>query len=155
MAPVARREARERALSLLYEAESKGVEPAAVLRDLPVPPDPFAAGLVAGVQAQHQRIDSLISSHSIGWVMDRMPAVDRALLRMATFELLSHSDVPTAVVISEAVDLATQYSTDESGRFVNGVLAAIAEVVRGDGTAAGQVAPGVATSPPAGDGAAP
>jgi len=82
-----------------------------------------------------ERIDSLISCYSIGWVMDRMPAVDRALLRMATYEILSHPDVPTAVVISEAVDLATQYSTDESGRFVNGVLAAIAAVVRGDGSA--------------------
>jgi N utilization substance protein B len=130
--PVARREARERALSLLYEAESKGVEPVALLDELPVPPDAFAAGLVSGVGLELGRIDSLISSHSIGWVMDRMPAVDRALLRMATFELLSHPDVPTAVVISEAVDLAAQYSTDESGRFVNGVLAAIAVVVRGD-----------------------
>ncbi len=137
MQPVARREARERALSLLYEAESKEVAPAVLLDELPVPPDAFAAGLVSGVGAEMERIDALISSHSIGWVLDRMPAVDRALLRLATYELLSHPDVPTAVVISEAVDLATQYSTDESGRFVNGVLAAIAVVVRGDGPAAG------------------
>jgi len=82
----------------------------------------------------------LISSHAIGWAMDRMPVVDRALLRMGTFELLAHGDVPTAVVISEAVDLATQYSTDESGRFVNGVLAAIAAEVRGESGDTGEVA---------------
>ena len=132
MLPVARREARERALSLLYEAESKGVSPEAVIAELPVKPDAFATGLVMGVGVEQARIDSLISSHAIGWAMDRMPVVDRALLRMGTYELLEHEDVPTAVIISEAVDLATQYSTDESGRFVNGVLAAIATDVRGE-----------------------
>jgi transcription antitermination protein NusB len=130
--PVARREARERALSLLYEAESKGVSPEVVIAELPVQPDAFATGLVIGVGSEQARIDSLISSHAIGWAMDRMPVVDRALLRMATYELLEHEDVPTAVVLSEAVDLAAQYSTDESGRFVNGVLAAIATDVRGE-----------------------
>jgi len=130
--PVARREARERALSLLYEAESKDVSPEAVIAELPVKPDAFATGLVMGVGVEQARIDSLISSHAIGWAMDRMPVVDRALLRMGTYELLEHEDVPTAVIISEAVDLATQYSTDESGRFVNGVLAAIATDVRGE-----------------------
>jgi transcription antitermination protein NusB len=118
-------------LSLLYEAESKGVPPEAVIAELPVQPDAFATDLVLGVGSQQERIDALISSHAIGWALDRMPVVDRALLRMGTFELLGHEDVPTAVVISEAVDLATQYSTDESGRFVNGVLAAIAVEVRG------------------------
>jgi transcription antitermination protein NusB len=128
--PSTRREARERALGLLYEAESKQVEPAAVLGDLPVPPDPFVADLIGGVQKEQARIDDLITAHAIGWTIDRMPAVDRALLRMATYELLARPDVPTGVVISEAVELATQYSTDESGRFVNGVLATIATVVR-------------------------
>ena len=75
-------------------------------------------------------IDDLISGHAIGWTVDRMPVVDRALLRMATFELMARPDVPTGVVISEAVELATQYSTDESGRFVNGMLATIAGVIR-------------------------
>jgi N utilization substance protein B len=130
-----RREARERALSLLYEAESKQAQPSAVLADLPVPPDPFVVELVSGVQSQQPRIDELIANHAIGWAVDRMPVVDRSLLRMATFELLARPDVPTGVVISEAVELATQYSTDESGRFVNGVLATIAAVVRGDGAA--------------------
>ena len=131
MLPVARREARERALSLLYEAESKGVAPSTVLSELPVAPDAFAVDLVRGVGDQLDRIDALIAAHSIGWAVDRMPVVDRALLRMGTYELLAHDDVPVPVVISEAVDLATQYSTDESGRFVNGVLATIAEEVRG------------------------
>ena len=142
MLPVARREARERALSLLYEADSKGVPPEAVIAELPVQPDAFATDLVLGVGSQRARIDSLISSHAIGWAVDRMPVVDRALLRMGTFELLAHGDVPTPVVISEAVDLATQYSTDESGRFVNGVLAAIAAEVRGEsGDTGGEAEP--------------
>jgi N utilization substance protein B len=125
-----RREARERALSLLYEADSKQVDPGAILDDLPVPPDPFVVDLVRGVQAEQARIDELISAHAIGWTMDRMPVVDRVLLRMATYELLDRPDIPTGAVISEAVDLAGQYSTDESGRFVNGVLATIAAIAR-------------------------
>lgn len=130
MLPPTRREARERALSLLYEAESKQVAPGDVLKDLPVEPDPFVTDVVAGVGRDLQRIDTLISAHAIGWELDRMPVVDRALLRMATYELIGRPDVPTAVVISEAVDLAAQYSTDDSGRFLNGVLAAIAAEVR-------------------------
>lgn len=130
MLPSTRREARERALSLLYEAESKQVKPAAVLGDLPVPPDPFVADLVGGVEREQDRIDRLIAAHAIDWTIDRMPAVDRALLRMATYELVARPDVPTGAVISEAVELATQYSTEDSGRFVNGVLATIAAVVR-------------------------
>jgi N utilization substance protein B len=125
-----RREARERALSLLYEAESKQVEPAAVLAELPVAPDPYVVDVVRGVGTQQSQIDELVANHAIGWTVDRMPAVDRALLRMATFELLSRPDVPTGVVISEAVELATRYSTEESGRFVNGMLATIATVAR-------------------------
>jgi N utilization substance protein B len=128
--PVARREARERALSLLYEAETKDKAPALVLDELPVPPDPFAADLVAGVGERLEVIDSLVAKHSIGWALDRMPALDRAILRMATYELLARPDVPTAVVLSEAVELAGSYSTDESGRFVNGVLSSIAAEVR-------------------------
>ena len=128
--PVARREARERALSLLYEAEAKGASPEAVLEDLPVRPDAFAADLVAGVGARAAEIDDIIARHAIGWALDRMPAIDRAVLRLATYELLARADVPTAVVLSEAVELATAYSTEESGRFVNGVLSAVAAEVR-------------------------
>jgi N utilization substance protein B len=128
-----RREARERALSLLYEAESKQVEPSEVLAELPVPPDPYVLDVVRGVEAQRARIDGLVAGHAIGWSVERMPVVDRALLRMATFELLARPDVPTGVIISEAVELATQYSTEESGRFVNGVLGTIATIVRPTG----------------------
>ena len=130
MPPVARREARERALSLLYEAESKSISPAEVLESLPVVPDAFAADLVMGVGSRSDEIDALIEKHSIGWALDRMPALDRAILRVATYELLARDDVPTAVVLSEAVELAGSYSTDESGRFVNGVLSAVATEVR-------------------------
>jgi N utilization substance protein B len=135
--PVARREARERALSLLYEAEAKGASPSQVLDELPVPPDAFTVALVKGVGADSAAIDELIQRHSIGWSLDRMPAIDRALLRMATFELMARSDVPTAVVLSEAVDLAGLYSTEESGRFVNGVLSAVAADVRPEAPSAG------------------
>lgn len=132
MVAATRREARERALSLLYEAESKDLDPVAVMGELPMDPDEYAAAVVRGVAGHQARIDELITGHAIGWTLDRMPVVDRAILRMATYELLERPDVPTAVVINEAVDLATQYSTDESGRFVNGVLAAIAGSVRAE-----------------------
>jgi N utilization substance protein B len=136
--PVAstRRQARERALSLLYEAEAKGVAPAEVLSGLPVEPAQFAADLVTGVGAHGDELDGYIRRFSKGWAIERMPALDRALLRMAVFELTHRPDVPTGAVLSEAVDLASRYSTEESGRFVNGVLGQIArEVRRGDGEA--------------------
>jgi N utilization substance protein B len=125
--------ARERALELLYEAESKGESPAAVVAGLPVPPDPYAAVLAQGVGEDLERVDSLISERARGWRLSRMPAVDRALLRMAVWELVHRPDVPVAVVINEAVELAKQYSTEESGRFVNGVLSRIALDVRPEG----------------------
>lgn len=128
-----RREARERALSLLYEAEAKDLDMAQVIGELPLAPDEFVVDVVQGVEANQPRIDELISAHAIGWTLDRMPVIDRAILRLATYELLARQDVPTAVVINEAVELAGQYSTDESGKFVNGVLATIAGVLRSGG----------------------
>ena len=122
-----RRAARERALELLYEAETKDIAAGEVVDGLPVPPDEYACLLVTGVDRHRDEIDELVSRHAKGWALDRMPAVDRALLRLATFELLHHPDVPVAVVISEAVELASQFSTDDSSRFVNGVLSAIAK----------------------------
>ncbi len=115
---------------LLYEAEAKTLTPSAVLDDLPVVPDDYTCAVVRGVEAKSPEVDSLISRHAIGWALDRMPAVDRAVLRVATYELLERPDVPTAVVLSEAVELAGEYSTDESARFVNGVLASVAADVR-------------------------
>ena len=125
-----RREARERALSLLYEADAKACPPAAVLEGLPVPPDPFASDLVSGVGAHLDEIDDRIRRYARGWALERMPVVDRTVLRMAIYELLHRPDVPTAAVISEAVELAKRYSTDDSGRFVNGMLSNIAEETR-------------------------
>jgi N utilization substance protein B len=85
---------------------------------------------VKGLTERLDDIDELVSGHSSSWAIDRMPAVDRAILRIATYELISELDVPVAVVIDEAVELAKEYSTEESPRFVNGVLAAIAATVR-------------------------
>lgn len=125
-----RREARERALSLLYEADAKDITPAALLAEIPVAPAAYTASIVAGVGDQQQQIDELIERFAIDWTLDRMPVIDRTVVRMATFELLCRPDVPTGVVISEAVELVKRYSTEESGRFVNGVLASIATATR-------------------------
>ncbi|HTT86465.1 MAG TPA: transcription antitermination factor NusB [Acidimicrobiales bacterium] len=125
-----RHTARERALELLYEAEMKRVGAAEVLASLRVAPDPFAVGLVEGVVAHEARIDELIARASVGWDLARMPVLDRSILRLATYELLAERDVPVAVVIDEAVELAKEYSTEDSGRFVNGVLSTVARQVR-------------------------
>jgi N utilization substance protein B len=125
-----RREARERALALLYEADAKGLTPVEVLDGLPIEAEPFTAELVRGVTANQDAIDDLLRSYARGWTLERMPAVDRALLRLGTFELIHLDAVPTGAAISEAVELAQHFSTDESGRFVNGMLSAIAADVR-------------------------
>ena len=130
MAVGSRREARERALALIYEAEAKECSMAALLADLPVPPEPYAAAVAAGVEDHRDEVDGYLSRFARDWTLDRMPVVDRALLRMAVFELLHRPDVPTGAVISEAVELAQAYSTDDSGKFVNGMLSRIAEEVR-------------------------
>jgi len=125
-----RHQSRERALSLLYEAEMKGVEPAEVLAALPVAPDPFARALVEATAAQRVRADELITDAAVGWPLDRMAVVDRLVLRMAVAELLDAHGPPVAVILDEAVELAKTYSTDESGRFVNGVLSTVAAQTR-------------------------
>ncbi|QGG95174.1 transcription antitermination factor NusB [Actinomarinicola tropica] len=127
-----RRDARERALGLLYEAETRGVAPDEVLAGLPLPPDPYAVTLVEGVAQHIERIDELISTYSRDWKLERMPAIDRAVVRLAAYELMDRADVPTGVAISEAVALASAYSTDESGRFVNGLVSRLAREVRTD-----------------------
>ena len=101
-----------------------------VLDELPAPADPYAAVLVQGVVQHRARIDALLSESAVGWELERMPVVDLAVLRLATYELLEEPDVPLAVVIDEAVELAGEYSTDDSGRFVNGVLSSVAAQVR-------------------------
>ncbi len=128
MAP--RRESRERALSLCYEREARSISVSELLDDLPVAPDAYAVELLRGVEDNVVELDDLLREYSQNWTVERMPAVDRAVLRLGCFELTHEPDVPTAVVISEAVELAKQYSTENSGRFVNGLLARIAERVR-------------------------
>jgi len=137
-----RRQARERALSLLYEAEAKASEPSEILAGLPIEPLPFATQIVEGVGRHRPELDGWITRFARDWTIDRMPALDRALLRMGVFELLHRPDVPTGAVISEAVELAQMYSTDESSRFVNGLLARIAEEVRPSTGESGPVGPG-------------
>ena len=125
-----RSDARERALSLLYEAETKGIPPRDVVAAQIAEPDPITAQICLGVDDHAAEVDALISAHAKGWSLQRMPAIDRAVLRMAIFELMGRSEVPTAVVIDEAVELAKRFSTDDSGRFVNGMLSAIAPKLR-------------------------
>jgi N utilization substance protein B len=125
-----RHEERERALSLLYEAEMKGVTSAELLAELPVAPTTFEADVVEGVAAHGAEIDALVERFSVDWALDRMPVIDRTILRMAIYELTWRPDVPTGAVISEAVELARRYSTEDSGRFVNGLLASVAAEVR-------------------------
>jgi N utilization substance protein B len=127
-----RREARERAFGLLYEAESKDVTPSVVVDELPVAPEGFTLELVLGVEANLDELDDTIRRFSRDWKLERMPALDRALLRLGTFELVHRPDIPTGAVISEAVELAKRFSTEESGRFVNGMLSAGAADVRPD-----------------------
>jgi transcription antitermination protein NusB len=125
----ARSKARKRAVDVLYEAEVRGGDRLEVLRERIAegnPPVPeHAVRLVEGVAEHGGRIDELIGRHASGWTLERLPDVDRAILRMATFELLWAEDVPDAVVIDEAVELAKALSTDESPAYVNGVLGAI------------------------------
>jgi N utilization substance protein B len=129
-----RREARERALGLCYEAEQRLVPAERLLAEQPVAPDPYASEVLAGVDDHREEIDAVLRKFSEHWALERMPAVDRALLRIACYELMFRRDVPTPVVITEAVELAKQYSTKDSGRFVNGMLGRIADHVRGDDT---------------------
>ncbi len=117
-------------MSLLYEADAKDMAPADLLEEIPVEPPPYVVSLVTGVGRRRDQIDALIDRFAIDWTIDRMPVIDRTVVRMATFELLDRPDVPTGVVISEAVELVKRYSTEESGRFVNGVLASIAAETR-------------------------
>ena len=128
----ARSKARKRALDVLFEAEQRSVDVGEVLAGRLASADPpvndYTVDLVEGVVAHGERIDELLTTYSKDWSLDRMPAVDRAVLRLATFELLWRPDVPDAVVIDEAVALARSLSTDESPAFVNGLLARLLDL---------------------------
>ena len=125
-----RREARERALGLCYELETRGFSVEDLLSGLNAAPDPYAETLVRGVDEHREEIDALLRKLSEHWALERMPAVDRALLRIGSYELGWEPDLPTAVVIDEAVDLAREYSTKDSGRFVNALLSRVAGELR-------------------------
>lgn len=125
-----RHEARERAVHLLYEARIKDRAPAGTLLDQVTAPDPYTVELVRGVAAHAEEQDELIGRLARGWTLERMPTLDLVVLRVACFELAHRPDVPTGVILSEAVDLAGRYGTDDSSRFVNGVLAAAAAELR-------------------------
>jgi N utilization substance protein B len=129
--PDERSDARERALYLLYEAHSKGIAPSATIDIQVLEPDALTQELVRGVDGNLPQLDELIATKAKGWTLARMPVLDLSVMRLAVFELLERPHVPTAVVLNEADELAKRYSTDDSGRFVNGVLAAIAADVRG------------------------
>ena len=144
----ARRVARQIALDVLYEAEIREMlpldafrmrqsagwgnpqdsdDPAAVIED-PAPESlAYARVLVEGVQEQNASLDALIAKYADHWTIERMPVIDRNLLRLALFELLCRDDVPVAVAINEVVELAKSLSTDDSGRFINGLLGKIVE----------------------------
>jgi N utilization substance protein B len=122
----ARTKARKRAVDILYEAGARGVDPVAALAErqalAEAPVHDYTVELVQGISANSTRIDEILGEVAQGWTVARMPDVDRALLRVAVFELLWRDDVPDAVAIDEAVELAKSLSTDSSPRFVNGVL---------------------------------
>lgn len=127
-----RHQARKRAVDLLFEAEARGITAAEVAEvrnalaekqtDDIAPLNPYTVTVARGVTDHAAHIDDLISAHLQGWTLDRLPAVDRAILRVAVWELLHAEDVPEPVAVDEAVELAKQLSTDDSPGFVNGVL---------------------------------
>jgi N utilization substance protein B len=125
-----RHQQRERALSLLYEAELKGETPLEVLAALPVRPDDYVCTLLTAAEATRHEADERIGAASVGWPIDRMAVIDRLVLRLAVAELLDPDGPPMAVIIDEAVELVKTYSTDDSGSFVNGILSTIAAEVR-------------------------
>lgn len=121
----ARTKARKRALDLLFEADLRGCDPLPLLeRPHEASADALAytESIVRGVTEQKRRIDEVIATYSSGWEIDRMPAVDRNLLRIAIYEILAEPQTPVAVAIDEAVELAKELSTDESATFINGIL---------------------------------
>ena len=130
----ARTKSRKRAIDLLFEAENRGMN----ARDLhaerlakpvtEVPLNQYTSDLVEGVVAHWNDINELLSTYSQGWTLERMPSVDRAILRLGAFEVLYATEVPESVAIAEAVELAKSLSTDDSPKFVNGLLARLAEV---------------------------
>ena len=156
----ARTKYRKRALDILFESELQGLPVGGTLATRIAANDPpvhdYTRRLVEGVAADAERIDTLISERAQGWTLERMPVVDRNLLRLATYEIVGIEDVPDEVAIAEAVNLARELSTDESAGYLNGVLSAIAASVRRSGGSEignrepdGPVSPVAGSEPPA------
>jgi N utilization substance protein B len=125
----ARSKARKRAVDVLYESDLRSSDVLGTLAERVTLADPpvngYTVELVEGVHANQTRIDEILTEYADGWTVARMPGVDRAVLRLGVYELLWRPEVPPAVAIDEAVELAKSLSTDESPRFVNGVLARV------------------------------
>jgi N utilization substance protein B len=125
----ARSKARKRALDILYEADVRGIDALTTLAERVALADPpvneYTIELIEGIASCRSRIDEILSEYAEGWSLERMPDVDRAVLRLGVYEVLWRADVPDAVAIDEAVELAKSLSTDESPRFVNGILARV------------------------------
>jgi N utilization substance protein B len=146
-----RHQARKRAVDLSFEAEARGLSPEEIVdvrtalaeakQDV-APLNRYTATVARGVSEHAEHIDDLISSHLQGWTLDRLPAVDRAILRVAVWELLYADDVPEPVAVDEAVQLAKELSTDDSPSFINGVLGQVMLVTPQIRAAARAVRPG-------------
>jgi N utilization substance protein B len=133
----ARTKARKRAFQILFEADQRAAAPRTVMADWirlartddrQPPVTEYTMRLVEGYEDHAARVDELIATYAVGWTMDRMPAVDRNVLRLGAYELLWEDDIPDAVVLDEAVQLVKEFSTDESPSFVNGLLARLKEL---------------------------
>jgi len=125
-----RREAREEALSLLYQSDVSHEPVVESLAGRGVSPTDYAIEIAEGVDQDLADIDATIARHLTGWRIERMPLLDKVIARVATWELRHRKDIPTAVVLSEAVELATAYCSEQSPRFLNGVLSGIASELR-------------------------
>ena len=132
----ARSKARKQALDLLYETDIRGTNLVDTLnaRDIPAegpdarPIREYTRELVGGVSDNRRKIDELITTYAQGWDMDRLPAVDRNILRLGIYEILWSTNVPTSVAIDEALDLARELSSDDSSKYIHGVLGRIASI---------------------------
>lgn len=132
--PTTRTKARREAVDLLFESEQRSLNAVELLEQRiadpvrEVPPREYAAQLVRGVVSNWHPINEALTTYARGWTLERMPSVDRAVLRLGAYEVIYEDDVPDGAAISEAVALARDLSTDESPAFVNGLLARLAEV---------------------------
>ncbi|MFW5417368.1 transcription antitermination factor NusB [Nocardiopsis sp. CNT-189] len=127
----ARRKARRRAIEVLYEAELRGASVGSVIERRRAQAEPpineFTEHLAASVDEHQERIDDLLNTYAIGWTLERMPVVDRNILRMGAYELLWDEEIPDGVAIAEAVAVAKELSTEESPTFINGLLSRLME----------------------------